>query len=205
MAEPAQIDFYYGLDSRYSYLASTQIDTLEKDTGCRVVWHPLKRGALATLRGTNPFAGTPVSGQYETSYREYDAACWADYYGVAYRDPVDQVSLATTPAIACAAAGRLGRLVDYSRRMFRAIFVDGVVIDEGVCADIAEALGLDRATFLETFHDPDVDTELDSAAVNAHRRGVFGVPTFVVGERLFWGNDRLPLVRHFVGELPTAD
>ncbi len=108
-------------------------------------------------------------------------------------------------AIACAAAGRLGRLVDYSHRMYRAIFVDGTPIDERSCAEIAEELGLDRAAFVEAFGDPALEAELDSAATRAHRRGVFGVPTFFVGERMFWGNDRLTLVRQFIGKQRSPD
>ncbi len=38
----------------------------------------------------------------------------------------------------------------------------------------------------------------EAALQEAHRRGAFGVPTFFVGKRLFWGNDRLPLVAHFI-------
>ena len=40
-------------------------------------------------RGGNPFRGEPLSGQYDWGYREYDAKCWADYYGIPFREPVD--------------------------------------------------------------------------------------------------------------------
>ncbi|MGH6944957.1 MAG: hypothetical protein ACREH6_12145 [Geminicoccaceae bacterium] len=56
-----RLDFFYGIGGRYSYLASTQIARLEADTGCR----PLDSGDLFAVRGTDPFAGAPVSGQYD--------------------------------------------------------------------------------------------------------------------------------------------
>jgi 2-hydroxychromene-2-carboxylate isomerase len=46
--------------------------------------------------------------------------------------------------------------------------------------------------------DPAIDDELRNTAAEAHRRGAFGVPTFFVGDRMFWGNDRLVLVKHFL-------
>jgi len=85
LALPPEVRFYYGQGSRYSYLASTQIERLQADTGCRVHWRPLYSGDLFRARGADPFAGPPVSGQYEWAYRRFDAACWADYYGVPYR------------------------------------------------------------------------------------------------------------------------
>jgi 2-hydroxychromene-2-carboxylate isomerase len=50
MAPPVEVDFYYGLGSRYSYLASTQIARLERDTGARVRWRPLYSGDLFVLQ-----------------------------------------------------------------------------------------------------------------------------------------------------------
>ena len=37
-----------------------------------------------------------------------------------------------------------------------------------------------------------------ATVAEAHRRGAFGVPTFFVGEYMFWGNDRMVLLRHFL-------
>jgi 2-hydroxychromene-2-carboxylate isomerase len=73
-----EVAFYYGLGSRYSYLASTQIARLDTDTGCRVHWRPLYSADLFQARGADPFQGRPVSGQYDWAYRRFDAACWAD-------------------------------------------------------------------------------------------------------------------------------
>ena len=84
----ARVDFYLGLGSRYSYLAASQVDRIEKTHGCRFVWKPIASGALMDRRGGNPFRGEPLSGQYDWGYREYDAKCWAAYYGIPFREPV---------------------------------------------------------------------------------------------------------------------
>jgi 2-hydroxychromene-2-carboxylate isomerase len=143
-------------------------------------------------RGGNPFRGEPPSGQYDWGYREYDAKCWADYYGIPFREPV---AFRTDPAIlalACLAADRQGALVPCCRLLQRLIFVDGATIDDDVIAGLPAALGLDAASFrrgLEAAR-PRHDALLDEART----RGAFGVPTFFLGERMFWGNDRLVLL-----------
>jgi 2-hydroxychromene-2-carboxylate isomerase len=193
------VDFYYSIGSRYSYLASTQIAKLESETGCRVRWHPVNGIDIRKLRGRDPFAGEPLSGQYDWSYRRYDAECWADYYGVPFREPpkthVDYHLLVK----AATAAKRLGDVVSYSRALFRAVWVEGICpVDEDVCGQVAVSVGFRPDDFSEALADPKTDDDLRKTAAEAHRRGAFGVPTFFVGDRIYWGNDRLALVRHFL-------
>ena len=53
------VDFYLGLGSRYSYLAASQVDRIEKTYGCRFVWKPIASGALMDRRCGKPFRGEP--------------------------------------------------------------------------------------------------------------------------------------------------
>ncbi len=192
------VDFYYGLGSRYSYLASTQLERIATETGCRFDWHPLKSGTLMELRGGHPFRGEPASGQYEWPYRRLDAEAWAEFYGVPYREPVDFLVDPAYLAVAASAAKRLGAVEAYSRRLFQAIFVDGGAIAEADLIGFAADAGLETATFRAHLDDPATAEMHEATLQAAHRRGAFGVPTFFVGKRLFWGNDRLPLVAHFI-------
>ena len=52
--------------------------------------------------------------------------------------------------------------------------------------------GLDGAAIADATRDPSVKLALRTATEAASERGVFGVPTFAVGDELFWGDDRLP-------------
>jgi 2-hydroxychromene-2-carboxylate isomerase len=194
------IDFYYGLGSRYSYLAATRLAGLEAETGCKVRWRPLYSADLFAARGADPFHGRPVSGQYDWDYRRRDAEAWADYYGVPYREPLVEVRFeGRRLALAATAAGRLGALEGFSERVFEAVFVAGTSpLDDAVLGGIAEAVGLERARFAALLDDPATALELSGTVAEALAAGVFGVPSFVVGGRMFWGNDRLPLVRHWL-------
>ena len=115
-----------------------------------------------------------------------------------YNEPADPTAVSSIPAIACVAAGRFGKIVDFSHSMFRAHFVEGLSIDEEACVTRAEHLGLNATEFLAPFKDPVLEEQLEAEAREAHGRGAFGVPTFFAGERMFWGNDRLPLLRHLL-------
>ena len=191
------VDFYYGLGSRYSYLAATQIEGLEQGYDVSVDWHPLTSGALMDLREQNPFHGEPSSGQYDWDYRQRDAEDWADFYGVPFIEPVGRLEFdRDMPALACVVAKRLGAVVDFSHEMFRMIFAqhrDSLTHDDAIAA--AEEVGFDRQIFAELLSSDGIRAEHDRDLAIARDRGTFGVPTFFVGGRMFWGNDRLPLVR----------
>lgn len=199
-AEPVAVDFYLGLGSRYSYLAASQVERIEKAHGCRFVWKPIASGALMDRRGGNPFRGEPLSGQYDWGYREYDARCWADYYGIPFREPVGFRVDPDDLALTCLAADGQGALVPCCRLLQRLIFVDGVAIDGDVIAGLPALLGLDPAAFRRDLEKarPRHEALLDEA----RRRGAFGVPTFFLGKQMFWGNDRLLLLEAALSGVP---
>ena len=199
MAEPVGIDFYLGLGSRYSYLAASQLERIEAKYRCRFVWKPIASGALMDRRGGNPFRGQPLSGQYDWSYREYDAKCWARYYGVPFREPIAFRVDPDRLALACLAADGQGALVPCCRLLQQLIFVDGLVIDDGVIADLAGRLELDKAAFQRDLAAPATRTRHDALITEAAERGAFGVPTFFLGQQMFWGNDRLVLLEAALG------
>jgi 2-hydroxychromene-2-carboxylate isomerase len=200
-----EIDFYLGLGSRYSYLAASQVDRIEKTYDCRFIWKPIASGALMDRRGGNPFRGEPVSGQYDWGYREYDAKCWAAYYGIPFREPVAFRVDPDVLALACLAADTQGALVPCCRLLQQLIFVDGMAIDDAAIASLAGRLGLDEAVFRRELAAPRIQARHESLLDEAASRGVFGVPTFFFGQQMFWGNDRLVLLEAALGgtSMPT--
>ena len=188
------VDFYLGLGSRYSYLAASQVERIERAHGCRFAWKPIAGGMLMDLRGGNPFRGAPASGQYDWGYREYDAKCWASYYGIAFREPVAFRVDPDVLALACLAADRQGALTPCCRLLQQSIFVEGVAIDDAALSVLPSRLGLDAKAFQRDLKAPETRARHESLVDEAAVRGAFGVPTFFLGERMFWGNDRLVLL-----------
>ena len=199
MAPPEAIDFYYAIGSRYSYLAASQIDSLEKDTGCQVRWYPVNSRTLIQLRGSDPLDGAAPSGQYEWAYREVDAKRWAELYGIPFLEPRNRVAFDSEQlALAATAAKRLGRVREFSHVLFSAMFAEEDVtrIDREECISRVARCALPRHRFEAELDNPATADEHVAAVQKAHRDGVFGVPTFVVNGAVFWGNDRLLLLRH---------
>ena len=192
-----QVDFFFSPASRYSYLAATQINRLERETGCTVVWRPVHGPEIRKLRGRDPFDGSALSGQYEPEYRKADAAAWAAFYGVAYREPRESNFDFELLARGAMTAKRLGGGAGLLLATFREIWgASRWPLDEALLLELATAHGIARDRFAQELRSDGVAEELAATAREAFERGAFGVPTFFIGERMFWGNDRLVLVRH---------
>jgi len=199
------VEFFFSPASRYSYLAASRVPSLEAETGCRVEWRPVHGPDIRALRGRDPFVGPAVSGQYEWDYRRRDAEAWADYYGIPYREPPTHAFDFKLLARAAMAAKRLGRGADYGWQVTSTVYGSQVwPVDEAECVRIAEGLGMPRLEFAAALHDPQTDRDLAAAAGEAHRQGAFGVPTFFLGEEMFWGNDRIVLLAHSLARRETA-
>ena len=200
----ANIDFYYSLGSRYSYLASTQIDALQKATGCHVEWHPINSVRLLSQRDRSPFEGQPISGQYEWTYRELDAKRWAKLYGVPYIEPRGRVHFdSELLAQACTVAKCFGKVAEYSHLMFAAIFQDSQLLAKKAslttitareCIVAAEMCGISASDFDRALKAQVTTDRLNLTISQAVDAGVFGVPTFIAMDDLFWGNDRIILL-----------
>ena len=135
------------------------------------------------------------SGQYSDEYRALDTARWARLYGIPFKD-ADVTDVDWSLIVrACLAAKQLGAIAEFARVMYSQTFgLGSVPKSRELLAAIAEDIGLDRPSFerlveaAETF---DMEEAVLESALSA---GAFGVPTFVVGDELFWGQDRMPLL-----------
>ena len=193
------VDFYYSIGSRYSYLSSTQIESLKQECDCEFRWHPINSIKLITKRGVSPFEDPP-SGQYEWNYRQLDAKRWAEFYGVPYQEPRGKVNFnSELLALACTAAKNFGKEREYSRLLFKAVFEDSLSqVDERECVIRAKACNISTADFKSLLRAKETANQLDATIDRALNCGVFGVPTFIVSGKLFWGNDRIILLRHYL-------
>jgi 2-hydroxychromene-2-carboxylate isomerase len=97
-------------------------------------------------------------------------------------------------ALACLAAEAQGALVPCCRLLQQLIFVDSAVIDDTAIAALPSSLGLNPGEFRRHFEAPETRARHEVLLDEARTRGAFGVPTFFLGDRMFWGNDRLVLL-----------
>lgn len=190
------VDAYLGLDSPYSYLASTQLDRIAVEAGASFNWIPV---VAADLRLGEPVPSdtAPAKEQEDPRYRQADLAAWAEYYGVRFRDPTDRLTY--DPRMLARAAVAVGTefRVAMMMRVFDAVYVENRTrIDLADCVSWARQIGLDGDDFRKALSDPVVETERYAISERGRARGAFAVPFFFAGARSFFGNDRLVLLEH---------
>ena len=96
--------------------------------------------------------------------------------------------------LVCLAADKQGALVACCRLLFQMIFVDGIEIDDPAISTISSSLNLDPVAFTRALNEAETVSQHETWLDEAQARGAFGVPTFFLGDRMFWGNDRLVLL-----------
>jgi 2-hydroxychromene-2-carboxylate isomerase len=199
------VEFFFSLGSRYSYLAASQIPRLQSDTGCQVQWRPVRGSEIRSFRGRDPFVGEPVSGQYEWRYRQLDAEAWARYYGIPFREPPSRDLDFQLLARAAESANRMGAVAAYGWRLACAVYgSEAWPLDLSLCVRVAGEVDLPTNDFSPLITDPETDRRLMATAKEAYQRGAFGVPTFFFGGEMFWGNDRIVLLRQALSESRTS-
>jgi 2-hydroxychromene-2-carboxylate isomerase len=189
-------DFYFGPGSRYSYLASTQLAKLAEETGVVLRWRPVLSMDLIARDGANPFASGQRRGQYSEEYRARDTARWAQHYGVPFKDPGENFDWRKI-AMWCVAADLAGKGEAFARWSYHQTFALGQPPQrDDAFQDGAAQLGLDPALLRSSVESGAAQKAHDRTVAMAADAGAFGVPSFVVDDgEIFWGQDRLPLLR----------
>lgn len=188
------VDFYFDLISPPSYLAYTQLPTIAAQTGAQINWRPVLVGAIHKATGNRAPIEVPAKGKYLLG----DLARYAARYQVPFRlNPHFPFSTLLHQRIATGLQMRQPEaFIGYIETMFEAIWVEGLnLTDPAVIAQVLARAGVDPTQALALAEDAEVKDTLRQTTEEAVARGAFGVPTFFVGEDMFWGQDRLDFVR----------
>ena len=188
------VDFYFDYGSPAAWLAYTQLPKLAADTGATVVLKPILLGGVFQSTGNRAPITVPLKG----SYLFRDFARFARRYGVPLvMNPHFPINTITLMRIDAGLAMRADpRLPIYRDAMFRAIWVDQQNMnDPATVGAVLERAGFDPTEMLAIASDPVVKDALKALTQAAVDRGIFGAPTFFVGDEMFWGQDRLDFVR----------
>jgi 2-hydroxychromene-2-carboxylate isomerase len=179
-------DFFFDLGSPYSYLASTQLRGIEERTGAKPRLLPV------TLGGLRKTTGHQLPPPVQLKYMAQDTSRWAKQYGVPMQIPQAFPTNTIRALRAVIAAERQGREHDAMNALFRAYWSEGEdLADAAVIERALDAIGLEGKSLVALTEQQELKDQLRKNTELALSRGVFGVPMIFVGERSFWGNDRL--------------
>jgi 2-hydroxychromene-2-carboxylate isomerase len=190
-AEPehAAATFYYDLGSPYSYLSAERISRLFTDAElAQPEWVPVLLGGLFARFDRGSWSQTPAR---EEGMREVERRAVA--YGlqpIRWPDPWPGNGLYAMRVATYAKS--IGRTVSFSLAAFRQAFAAGRDLSEpDNVAIAAAACELHPNAIAKAAASESVKRKLKEATASAGDRGVSGVPTVVVGDEVFWGDDRL--------------
>ena len=184
VSRPA-LQLWFEFASTYSYPAVQRIEALADGPGVGVEWKPFLLGPVFKNQGWNdsPFNLYPAKGRY--MWRDLERLCAK--YGLPFRRPsVFPRSSLLAARVACTAAAEPW-CGDFVRAVFHANFAH----DRDIASvETVTAIRRPGRALVEAAAAPEAKARL-RAAERAIGLGIFGAPTAVVGDELFWGNDRL--------------
>jgi 2-hydroxychromene-2-carboxylate isomerase len=188
--------FLFDFGSPNAYLAHRVIPAIEARTGARFIYVPVLLGGVFKATGNRSpmeaYAGIPAKLAYEgLEMRRFIEAHGLTAFAHNPHFPVNTLAIMR----GAVAAKRLDVFVPYVEAMFRAMWEQGLKMDDpAVIADALGAAGLPAGELMTLTQAPEVKEELVANTRAAVERGVFGSPSFFVGDALYFGKDRLGAV-----------
>jgi len=183
-------DYYFDFGSLATYLAHTQMEKIKSETGATPNYLPMLLGAVLKATGN----ASPVSVPAKGKYIFVDFKRFADSYGVPLEiNPFFPIITTTLMRMLTALQMRSdARMNDFMDLIFKAIWVDALNLnDPEVVAHVLREAHFDPAELLVLANEQATKDRLKDVTTQAVERGVFGAPTFFVGDQMFWGQDRI--------------
>ncbi len=196
------IPFYFDYTCPWAYIGSRRIEAYFSDLGVSIDYRPvylkqLKEPMLGPATESSQTYG-PRKARYYEHNRDYIAESCGAQFGDADKRIRADTALALKAALVAQDAGCFR---PYHRGAYSARWRDGLDISQPqVIATLLEDAGIDAERGLAEALSPALDQRLKQATEAAIDEGVFGVPTLVIGGRIFWGNDHFEVAHYFLAK-----
>ena len=186
-----QFDFYFDFTSPYAFLGHKQIRNIENENSIKIKYRPILLGGLLKSAGIKPIADIPIKGKYMIK----DCKLWAEKYNINFKFngyfPIQTLNLMRCALI----AERKNFLQNFTNKVFDAIWQDGLNLnDNAIFEKLLKNMDINPEIFLKDSIDEKNKNDLKKRTDDAYNKGIFGVPTFVINNKIFWGQDRLEFV-----------
>ena len=184
-------EFYFDFISPYSFLAHKKIKKIEEKNSIKVIYKPILLGGLHNLHGIKAPAFIPAKAKNMIR----DCKLIAEKDGVRFKFnsyfPIKSLNLMRGVFVAeednCKSY--------YIDNIFNAIWQDGLNMnDETVIQKILQNLNINPKTFILRSTSSSIKDYLKERTAEAYKKGIFGAPSFISNNKIFWGQDRLEFV-----------
>ena len=187
------VEFYFDLGSPYSYLAYYRLLQMAEQQEIQIVYKPILLGGVFKATGNRSPIEVPVKGVYSI----LDMQRWAEYYQIQMQmNPHFPMNTLTLMRILTGVQLlHLEKFEQVLKLLFDAMFGTPQNLNEPtVLAEVLEPSGFSVEDIMSMVQSDVVKQKLITETEQAIQRGIFGAPTFFVGDEMYWGQDRL----HFV-------
>lgn len=190
------IDYYASLNSPWTHLGAARIEALAAQHGASIRIFPVDFGTIFAGSGGLPL---PKRSPQRQAYRLQELARWREATGIpiTIQPKFFPSSEALTSACVIGLRETQGDApaIRLAHRVLKAVWEDELnPADRTVLAGLIGECGLDAATVLALGEGPRWAAQREADTAAALARGVFGAPSYVIGEDIFWGQDRLDFV-----------
>lgn len=187
------VEFYFDLGSPYSYLAYYRLLQMAEQQEIQIVYKPILLGGVFKATGNRSPIEIPVKGVYSI----LDMQRWAEYYQIPMQmNPHFPMNTLTLMRILTGVQLlHLEKFEQVLKLLFDAMFGTPQNLNEPtVLAEVLKPSGFSVEDIMSMVQSEVVKQKLITETEQAIQRGIFGAPTFFVGDEMYWGQDRL----HFV-------
>lgn len=187
----AVIDYFYTPISGFAYLGEPRLMEIARNAGATVRFRPMDIAAVFKASGTTPPAAQPPA---RLAYRLKDLAREAERFGLPIHPKPKHWPVPSAPAgqliLAAEADGIDPHRVSFA--LLTAIYAEELDISDWTTVHaIVTDLGLDADRLLTRSETPEIEAAFAASTEAAIAAGVFGSPTYFVGDEMFFGQDRL--------------
>ena len=190
------VEFWFDYGSPTAYLAHWQLKKVAERSGATIDLRPMLLGAVFQATGNR----SPVEIAAKAKWMDFDMANFAERHGIPFvMNPFFMIN--TLPLMRGAlVAERRDELERYTDVMFNAVWRDGLDMgDPKVIGKMLTKYDFEAGDYFAGVQDQVIKDELKSRVEHAVAKGVFGAPTFFVGDKMWFGQDRLDWVEAELG------
>ena len=186
-----EIEFWFSIGSTYTYLSVERVLDIEKKYGVKFIWSPFSVRQIMIEMENIPF--TPPPKKNKSDYMWRDIQRRAKFYGfdanVPAPYPLSEFDLANKIAVL---GMNKGWGIEYVRLTYKRWFIDGLepAIEPNL-TEILNQLGLNSNEIIDSANSKENNNKYLEQTELAKNKKIFGSPTFIVNNEIFWGDDRL--------------
>tara|TARA_Y100000590_G_scaffold362800_1_gene420154 strand:+ start:97 stop:687 length:591 start_codon:yes stop_codon:yes gene_type:complete len=184
-------EFYFDFASPYTFIAHKEIRKIEEKNSIQIKYMPILLGGILKSSGVKANIDIPVKAKYMIK----DCKLWAEKNNIEFKFnsyfPITTLNLMRCVLV----AEKKNFSRNFIDKVFDAIWIDGLNLNDNLIFEkLLKNLDINPNIFLTEAIDIKIKEDLKKRTETAFKKGIFGVPTFMINNKIFWGQDRIEFV-----------